>query len=143
MEFKTLINEHIDEVIRIDKDITGVDHGEYFREHFEHQMLIGDNDLMVGVFEKEKIIGFLLASMRQIAFGHAMKVAYLEMIEIDPSLQKSGIGTHLLDEFKKRCKKLGIERVITLVDWNQTHLLNFFKTQNFVKGDMIQLEMGI
>ena len=143
MEFKTLINEHIDDVIRIDKVITGVDHSDYFHENFEQQLLVSDNELMIGVFEKDKIIGFLLASMRQLAFGQAMKVAYLEMIEIDPSLQKSGIGTLLLNEFKKRCDKLGINRVITLVDWQQTLMLNFFKSQGFDKGNMIQLEMSI
>ena len=143
MEFKTLINEHIDDVIRIDKVITGVDHADYFQAHFEQQMLVSDNDLMIGAFEKEKIVGFLLASMRQLAFGQAMKVAYLEMVEIDPSLQKSGIGTLLINEFKKRCNRLGITRVITLVDWQQTLLLNFFKSQGFLKGDMIQLEMKL
>ena len=143
MEFKTLINEHIDDVIRIDKVITGVDHSDYLHEQFEQQLLVSDNELMIGAFEKDKIVGFLLASMRQLAFGQAMKVAYLEMIEIDPSLQKSGIGTLLLNEFKKRCDRLGINRVITLVDWQQTLLLNFFKSQGFDKGNMIQLEMSI
>lgn len=143
MEFKTLINEHIDDVIRIDKTITGTDHSEYFHESFEDQLLVSDNGLMIGAFEKDKIIGFLLASMRQLAFGQAQKVAYLEMIEIDPSLQKSGIGTQLLDEFKKRCERLGINRVITLVDWQQTLMLNFFKAQGFDKGNMIQLEMSL
>ena len=143
MEFKTLINEHIDDVIRIDKTITGVDHSDYLHEQFEQQLLVSDNELMIGAFEKDKIVGFLLASMRQLAFGQAMKVAYLEMIEIDPSLQKSGIGTLLLNEFKKRCERLGINRVITLVDWQQTLMLNFFKSQGFDKGNMIQLEMSI
>ena len=143
MEFKTLINEHIDDVIRIDKVITGVDHSDYLHEQFEQQLLVSDNELMIGAFEKDKIVGFLLASMRQLAFGQAMKVAYLEMIEIDPSLQKSGIGTLLLNEFKKRCDRLGINRVITLVDWQQTLMLNFFKSQGFDKGNMIQLEMSI
>ena len=81
--------------------------------------------------------------MRQLAFGQAMKVAYLEMVEIDPSLQKSGIGTLLINEFKKRCNRLGIERVITLVDWQQTLLLNFFKAQGFDRGNMIQLELKL
>ena len=138
MEFKTLINEHIDDVIRIDKSIAGVDHSDYFHESFEQQLLISDNELMIGAFEKDKIVGFLLASMRQLAFGQAQKVAYLEMIEIDPSLQKSGIGTLLLNEFKRRCERLGINRVITLVDWQQTLMLNFFKSQGFDKGNMIQ-----
>ena len=141
MEFRTLINEHIDDCIRIDKAITGEDHSEFFRDHFETQMLVSDGELLIGAFEKDQIIGFLLASMRQVAFGQSMKVAYLEMIEVDPTLQKSGIGTLLLNEFKKRCQKLGINRTITLVDWNQTHLLNFFHSQGFKKGNMIQLEM--
>lgn len=143
MEFKTLNNEHIDDVIRIDKTISGTDHSDYFHEQFEQQLLVSDNDLMIGAFEKDKIVGFLLASMRQLAFGQAMKVAYLEMIEIDPSLQKSGIGTLLLNEFKKRCNRLSINRVITLVDWQHTLMLNFFKSQGFDKGNMIQLEMSL
>lgn len=141
MNFGTLINEHIDDVIKIDSDITGEDNSDYLRAHFEDQMILGENELMIGAFEKEQLIGFLVASHRQVAFGQSMKVAYLEMIEVDPSLQKSGIGTLLLNEFKKRCKELGVNRVITLVDWQETKLLNFFNSQGFKKGNMIQLEM--
>lgn len=143
MEFRKLTNENIADVIAINKNITGEDNSEYLRSHIEEQMLLGENELILGAFEKEQLIGFLLASMRQAAFGQSMKVAYLEMIEIDPALQKSGIGTLLLNEFKKQCKKLGIQRVITLVDWQETLLLNFFHTQGFKKGDMIQLDLNI
>ena len=143
MEFKTLTNEDLSSALQINKHITGEDHSEYLSVHFEAQMLIGDDELMVGAFEKEELIGFLLASSRQAAFGQAMKVAYLEMVEIDPKKAGVGIGTLLLNEFKKRCKQAGITRVITLVDWQETHLLNFFNSQGFNKGNMVQLELKL
>ena len=133
--------EHLEKIIEVDQNITGENHAKYFEDHFQAQILLNQEDLMFGVFENDSILGFLLASIRDLAFGQPQKIAYLEMIEVVPEHQKKGIGTILMAEFQKRLVKLGIKRVITLVNWKDVHLLNFFQDQGMKKGDMIQLEL--
>jgi len=142
MEIKTLTMEHLNEVIELDQKITGANHDQYFDKHFHTQMSESHNDLMFGVFENTALLGFLIATQRQIAFGHHKEIAYLEMIEVDPNHQKQGLGTVLLTEFKKRVKNLKISKTITIVDWRDTSLLYFFNSQGFDKGNMIQLELS-
>lgn len=141
MEIKTLTMENLNEVIELDQKLTGVNHQEYFDKHFHMQIAENHNDLMFGVFENTTLLGFLIATQRQIAFGHHKEIAYLEMIEVDPNHQKQGLGTVLLTEFKKRTKSLNINKTITIVNWRDTSLLNFFSSQGFDKGNMIQLEL--
>ncbi len=143
MEIRTLRMEDLTAVIELDKKITGENHEEYFEEHFHSALTKAESDLMIGAFEKNRMLGFLLASIRQVAFGQHMKIAYLEMIEVDPEFQKKGVGTELFQEFKRKTAELGIERVITIVDWRMTHLLAFFSMNGFKKGNMIQLEMNL
>jgi len=134
--------EHLEEIIELDQEITGENHTKYFEDHFQTQLTLNLDDLMFGVFENDRMFGFLLASIRQLAFGQHQKIAYLEMIEVDPQHQKKGIGTVLIKEFQKRLKDLEINRVITLVNWKDSHLLSFFKEQGMEKGDMVQLELN-
>ncbi len=143
MELRVLRLEDLNLVIELDKKITGEDHDEYFEEHFHSALSKAESELMIGAFDKNRLLGFLLASVRQVAFGQHMKIAYLEMIEVDPEFQKKGVGTELFQEFKKKLRTLGIERVITIVDWRMSHLLSFFSANGFKKGDMIQLEMNL
>ncbi|OLS23829.1 MAG: hypothetical protein HeimC3_23010 [Candidatus Heimdallarchaeota archaeon LC_3] len=142
MEIKTLTMEHLNEVIELDQKITGKNHETYFDKHFRLQMSESHNDLMFGVYENSILQGFLIATQRQIAFGQHEEIAYLEMIEVDPEHQKQGLGTIIIKEFQKRLKNLKIDKTITMVDWKETLLLNFFNNQGFKKGDMIQLEMS-
>ena len=141
MEIKTLTMEYLNDVIELDQKITGYNHEQYFDKHFHMQMSENHNDLMFGLFEDNKLLGFLIATQRQIAFGHHKEIAYLEMIEVDPNHQKQGLGTVLLTEFKKRLKNLNISKTITIVDWRDISLLHFFNNQGFGKGNMIQLEL--
>ena len=141
MEIKTLTMEHLNYIIELDKKITGKDNEQYFDKHFHMQMSENHNDLMFGVFEGDELLGFLIATQRQIAFGHHKEIAYLEMIEVNPDHQKKGLGTFLLTEFKKRLKEKNIEKTITIVDWRDSTLLNFFHSQGFFRGPMIQLEL--
>ncbi len=141
MVFRTLKMEHLASLIELDLKITGEDHREFFEKHFHNQMLLGQDELMFGAFEGATLNGFLLASVRQLAFGQHQEIAYLEMIEVVPGAQKSGVGTLLLKEFVRRLKELKILRVITVVDWKETRLLSFFNAQGFRKGEMLQLEL--
>ncbi|MHA1977644.1 MAG: GNAT family N-acetyltransferase [Candidatus Hodarchaeales archaeon] len=143
MEIRTVDLEHLEKIIELDHDLTGENHAQFFENHFNTQLLLQQNDLMFGVFEGDHLLGFLLASIRQLAFGQHQKIAYLEMIEVSGKHQKRGTGTILMEEFKRRLKKFGINRIITLVQWKETHLLEFFQAHRMEKGDMIQLELFV
>lgn len=143
MEIHTLSLEYLNSVIELDKKITGEDHSDFFEQHFHSVMSKSENDLMIGATDHERLLGFLFASIRQVAFGHHSKIAFLEMIEVDPEFQKMGIGSILFKEFENRIKKLGVSRVMTIVDWKMTHLLDFFHVHGFRHGGMIQLELAI
>ncbi|MHA2366054.1 MAG: GNAT family N-acetyltransferase [Candidatus Hodarchaeales archaeon] len=138
MNIKTLTLEDLALMIDLDYEITGENHKTFFETY------IGMFDeLTFGAFEDGKLLGFLLASIRQIAFGQPEKIAYLEMIEVGPSEQRKGIGFTLMREFEKRLKKMEIKRVITIVNWKETNLLSYFKSQGFQMGEMVQIEKVI
>ena len=141
MDLRSLTLEFLPTIVEMDKRITGSDHSAFFEKYMQELFDLGKINLLIGAFGKDEVLqGFLLAEQKTLAFGKNEELAYLELIEVDPQFQKHGIGTFLVNEFQKRLRELKIQKVITFVDWKEIDLLNFFKSQGFQMGGMINLE---
>jgi hypothetical protein len=48
-----------------------------------------------------------------------------------------------MNEFVRNLEKAGVERIYTLVNWNDWDLLRFFERSGFVPAKMVNLELQI
>jgi len=60
-----------------------------------------------------------------------------------PDYQGQGLAIELMKEFVTNLKKAGVERIYTLVNWNDWDLLRFFEKSGFVPAKMLNLELQI
>jgi ribosomal protein S18 acetylase RimI-like enzyme len=73
-------------------------------------------------------------------YGIFQEEATLDTIGVDPSYRHRGIGEQLINEFVDHLRKVGVQKINTLVDWNNSKLINFFSANQFSPSKTINLE---
>jgi ribosomal protein S18 acetylase RimI-like enzyme len=69
--------------------------------------------------------------------------ATLDTIGVDPNYQHMGIGKLLINEFMDHLRTLGVQKVNTLVDWNDSKLIQFFSANQFSLSKTINLDRSL
>ena len=89
------------------------------------------------------VVGFVMGVLYVGEFGIFKEEASLDTIGVDPYCQHKGIGEQLINEFMEHLRKLGVRKVNTLVDWNDSKLIQFFSANRFSPSKTINLERSI
>ncbi len=134
--------DDFDAVVAIDGKILKAFRPEYYEMKFE--MLFKSKDYLPAslVAEKEDgtVMGFVMGRIYVGEYGIFQEEATLDTIGIDPSYQHMGIGEQLINEFVDHLRELGVQKINTLVDWNDSKLINFFSSNQFSPSKTINLE---
>lgn len=134
--------DDFDAVIGIDEKILKVSRPEYYKLRFEK--LFQSRDYLpaslVAEDEDGAVVGFVMGELYIGEYGISRERATLDTIGIDPSCQHKGIGKRLINEFMDHLRTLGVQKINTLVDWNDTKLIHFFSANQFNPSKTINLE---
>jgi ribosomal protein S18 acetylase RimI-like enzyme len=125
--------DDFDAVIGIDEKVLKVSRPEYYEMKFEK--LIHSKDYLPTslVAEKEdgRLVGFIMGELYMGEYGIFQTEATLDTIGVDPDCQQKGIGEQLINEFLDHLRALGVQKINTLVDRNDSKLMHFFNTNHF------------
>ncbi len=88
-------------------------------------------------------MGFVMGELYMGEYGIFREEATLDTIGVDPDYQHKGIGKQLIEEFLDHLKRLGVQKINTLVDWNDSKLIHFFSANQFSPSKSINLERSI
>lgn len=133
--------DDFDAVVAIDGKVLQTGRPEYYRVKFEK--LFNTNDyLPVSLVAEEggKVVGFVMGELFLGEYGIFQEEATLHTIGVDPDYQHKGIGRRLINEFVDHLKKVGVQKLNTLVDWNDSRLIHFFSANQFSPSKTINLE---
>lgn len=137
--------EDFDAVVEIDGKVLAASRPEYYEMKFEK--LFGSKDYvpasLVAEQEDGTVVGFVMGELYMGEYGIFREKATLDTIGVDPDHQHKGIGERLINEFMDHLKKLGVEKIQTLVDWNDARLIHFFSANQFVPSRTINLERSL
>ena len=130
-----------DAVIQIDEKVNKISRPEYYKLKFEK--LVESRDYvptsLVSVDENENVVGFIMGELFRGEYGISEDRATLDTIGVDPDCQSKGVGKRLIKEFLEHLKTLGVEKVNTLVRWNDSQLIPFFSANGFVPSKVVNL----
>jgi ribosomal protein S18 acetylase RimI-like enzyme len=131
-----------DAVVGIDAKVLGAPRPEYYETKFEK--LFNSKDYLpaslVAEEEDGTVAGFVMGEVYMGEYGIFQEVATLDTIGVDPGCRNRGIGERLINEFVDHLKKLGVKRINTLVNWNDSRLIRFFSANRFQPSTTINLE---
>lgn len=135
----------LDAVVKIDEKIMKSSRLEYYQLKFER--LFKSHDYLPTSFVAEEedgtVVGFLMGELYMGEFGIFQEVASIDTIGVDPAYQLKGIGNKLMNEFIDHLRQIGVNKINTLVDWNDSRLIQFFSANQFSPSKTINLERSI
>ena len=136
--------DDFDAVVRIDEKVLKASRPEYYEVKFEK--LVKSKDYLpvslVAEAEDGTVVGFVMGELYMGEYGIFQEGATLHTIGVDPYHQHKGIGEQLINEFVDHLKKLGVEKLNTLVAWN-SKLIHFFSANQFYPSKTINLERSL
>ena len=137
--------EDFDAVVGIDEKVLEASRPEYYEMKFEK--LFNSKDYLPASLVAEeadgRVVGFVMGELYMGEYGIFQEKATLDTIGVDPGCQHKGIGEQLINEFMDHLKKLGVQKVNTLVDWNDYKLIHFFSANQFYPSKTINLERSL
>ena len=145
VKFRLLEVGDFEAVVRIDEKVLNVSRREYYRVKFETSVQSTDH-LPVSIVAQEEngaVVGFVLGVLFIGEYGLSRNTATLDTIGVDPAYQDKGIGRRLIDEFLDHLKDLGVQKVSTLVDSNDSRMTRFFNECQFGPSQVVNLERSL
>jgi ribosomal protein S18 acetylase RimI-like enzyme len=137
--------DDFDAVVGIDKKISRAARPDYYQIKFER--LVHSKDYLptslVAEDQDGKVVGFVMGELYIGEYGISQEKATLDTIGVDPDYQHKGIGERLISEFIDHLMTLGVKKINTLVDWNDSRLIQFFSANQFTLSRTINLERNI
>ena len=137
--------EDFDAVVGIDEKVLKASRPEYYEMKFE-KLFKSSDYLPTSLVAEERdgtVVGFVMGVLYMGEYGIFREEATLDTIGVDPSCQHRGIGNQLIDEFMDHLKRLGVQKISTLVDWNDSKLIHFFSANQFSPSKSINLERSL
>ena len=137
--------EDFDAVVRIDEKVLKAPRPEYYELKFEK--LFESKDYLLASLVAEEadgtVVGFVMGELYMGEYGIFQEAATLDTIGVDPEYQHRGIGKQLINEFMDHLRHVGVKKVNTLVDWNDSELTRFFSANQFSPSKTINLERSL
>jgi predicted N-acetyltransferase YhbS len=137
--------DDFDAVVAIDQKVLKASRPEYYKLKFEKLFQSKDYLPASLVAEEEdgKVVGFVMGELYIGEYGISRERATLDTIGVDPSYQHKGIGRQLINEFMDHLRTLGVQKINTLVDWNDSKLIHFFSANRFSPSKTINLDRSL
>ena len=134
--------DDFDAVVGIDEKVLKASRPEYYEMKFE-KFFKSQDYVPASLVAEEKdgtVVGFVMGELYMGEYGILKEEATLDTIGVDPSHQHKGIGEQLINEFMDHLIKLGVQKIHTLVDWNNSKLIHFFSANRFNPSKTVNLE---
>lgn len=130
-------------VIRIDAVHTGAAQPAYWKRIFRQALPRGRDRGTVGLAAEARgeLVGFLFGDVRAFEFG-SEPCGWILEVGVDPRHMRRGIASALLEEACRRLRASGVSTIRTMVRRNDVPVLTFFRTNGFVGGPYVQLELA-
>ena len=145
IKIRLMKSDDFDAVVGIDEKVLKVSRPEYYEMKFDK--LFNSKDFLptslVAEEEDGTVVGFVMGELYMGEYGIFQEEARLDTIGVDPNHQHKGIGKQLINEFMDHVKRLGVQKINTLVDWNDSVLMHFFSTNQFSPSKSINLERSL
>jgi ribosomal protein S18 acetylase RimI-like enzyme len=131
-------------VLGIDQEVLKASRREYYEMKFE-KFFKSKNYVPASLVAEEdgRVVGFVMGELYMGEYGIYHEEATLDTIGVDPQYQHRGIGGQLINEFVNHLKTLGVQKINTLVEWNDSKLIRFFSANHFSPSKTINLERSL
>lgn len=129
----------LDDIVEIDRRVTGRDRRAYYERVMAQVMDEAGVRVSLVVERDGRVIGYVMARVDYGEFGRTEPVAVMDTIGIHPDFQHQEIGSALMSQLVANLAALMIERVRTVVPWENFALQGFLHRNGFAPAQRLAL----
>lgn len=118
-------------VVRLDRSITNLDRSAYYERKVKDALRRNGVRLSMLAEIDGTPAGFVMARVDYGEFGHVETEAVMDTIGVNPEFSGQKVGTVLLMQLLAQLENLRVERVRTVVEWNNAELIAFLARLGF------------
>ncbi|MBW2634740.1 MAG: GNAT family N-acetyltransferase [Deltaproteobacteria bacterium] len=124
--------DDFDAVIGIDEKVLKTSRLKYYEMKFD-KLFRSKEFLPTSLVaeEDETVVGFVMGELYMGEYGISQEGATLDTIGVDPNYRDKGIGKQLINKFIDHLRDLGVKKINTLVDRDNSKLIHFFNANQF------------
>jgi len=134
-----LTSRDLDDIVRIDRAITGRDRRGYLRNALDEALRESGVRISLAARLDGAMAGYIMARADLGDFNRTEPVAVIDTIGVAPECASQGVGRTLLAQLFANLATVGIERVETIVAAANVELLGFFYAAGFAPGERVAL----
>lgn len=141
---RVMKREDLDAVVAIDKLVAGQERRQYYQRKIE-SMLNNQHNINSSLVAEDagRIVGFIMGDVYFGEFGIPETSATIDTLGVHPEYQNRGVASDLMDQFLANMRAVGVNKVYTLVNWDNFSLERFFSRHKFVPSKRINLELQL
>lgn len=139
IKIRLMKEDDFDAVVEIDGKVLNAARPEYYKLKFE-KLFESREYLPTSLVAEEKdgtVVGFVMGELYMGEYGISQQGATLDTIGVDPACRHRGIGERLIEEFVDHLRDLGVQKINTLVDRNDSRLMRFFNANRFAPSQTV------
>ncbi len=118
-------------VSEIESLLAGRPRKAFFEKRLAVATATPESFITCAALDREKVVGYGFARLQEGEFGAAGAGAVLDVIGVDPDVQRQGIGKAVISRIEQRMKKKGIGILRTQTDWTDRMMTSFFSSAGF------------
>jgi ribosomal protein S18 acetylase RimI-like enzyme len=132
----------LDQVVEIDAGITGLRKAEYWGEILRRYGGGRQQRFFLVADRGGRIEGYVVGDVRDWEFG-SPPCGWVFGIAVRPEARLGGIATQLLEAICEGFRRLGVDKVRTLLARDNQLVLSFFRSQGMMAAPFIPLEKDL
>ncbi|MGP9810270.1 GNAT family N-acetyltransferase [Rhodopseudomonas sp. NSM] len=140
---RSMVAEDLPAVISLDRGITGRDRSAYYQRRMDEALRKNGIRLSMLAEIDRTPAGFVMARVDYGEFGQTEMAAVLDTIGVHAEFRAQGVGSILLAQLMAHLASLRVERVRTVVEWNDVTLIGFFDRLGFKPTQSVVLALAL
>jgi len=140
---RSLAQEDLDDVVRIDAKITGHRRHDFFNRKFQEVLFESGVRISLIAEIDGMVVGFMMARVDFGEFGRAASEAVIDTLGVAKAFRSQHVGHALLAQLLGNLATLQVESVRSEVEWNNFGLLGFLESCDFELSQRLALSCGL
>ncbi len=140
---RSLAQQDLDPVVRIDQKITGRNHRDFFQRKFQEVLFESGVRISLVAEMDGMVVGFMMARVDFGEFGRTASEAVIDMLGVTKAFRSQQVGHALLSQLLANLASLQVESVRSEVEWNNFGLLGFLESCGFVPSQRLALTFDL
>lgn len=136
---RSLREEDLEGVVRIDSKLTGRDNSSYYEQKFREMLVETGIRVSLVAEESDTVAGFVMARLDYGEYGKADQAAVIDTIGVHPVYKRTGVGHALLSQLLINLSNLKVDSVRTQVSWKNFDLQQFLFAKGFAPSQRLVL----